>query len=157
MMAECGVYLSPTLQTLTNYPRILQLTERRETGAISVEEEAELESLSEQLERHLQTVRRLLDFNLRDRIVPGTDSGVSTCTFGHLDFELQLLVKAGFTPGEALTAATRTSSMAIELSEIGTIEPGKIADLAAFDGDPTVDASAFSRVTAVFQAGKRIL
>ena len=38
--------------------------------------------------------------------------------------------------------------------EIGVIAPGRIADLAAFDGDPTVDISAFSRVVAVFQAGQ---
>ncbi len=40
--------------------------------------------------------------------------------------------------------------------EIGTIEPGKVADLAAFDGDPTEDVGAFSRVVAVFQAGTRV-
>ena len=40
--------------------------------------------------------------------------------------------------------------------EIGVIAPGRIADLAVFDGDPTVDVSAFSRVVAVFQSGQRV-
>ncbi len=40
--------------------------------------------------------------------------------------------------------------------EIGTVEPGKVADLVALDGDPTEDVGAFSRVVAVFQAGRRI-
>lgn len=38
---------------------------------------------------------------------------------------------------------------------IGTIAPGKIADLVVFEGDPTTDVQAFSRVTAVFQAGQQ--
>ena len=60
-------------------------------------------------------------------------------------------------PGEALQAATRISAEAIGLGqELGTIEPGKAADLVAFDGDPTEDVSAFSRVVAVFQEGVRI-
>ena len=40
--------------------------------------------------------------------------------------------------------------------EIGAIAPGRVADLAAFDGDPTVDVSAFSRVVAVFQGGQKV-
>ena len=56
-----------------------------------------------------------------------------------------------------MLAATRISAEAIDLGDqIGTIEPGKVADLAAFDGDPTSDISAFSRMVAVFQAGQRV-
>ena len=40
--------------------------------------------------------------------------------------------------------------------EIGTIAPGKIADLVAFKSDPTNDVNAVSRVVAVFQAGQRV-
>ena len=102
-------------------------------------------------------MRRLLEYDLRDRIVPGTDSGVRDLAFGHVDYELQLLVRTGFTAAEALTATTRIAAEAIGLGrEIGTIEPGKAADLAAFDGDPSRDIRALSRVVAVFQAGRRI-
>ena len=102
-------------------------------------------------------MRRMLDYDLRDRIVPGTDSGVGNLAFGHLDYDLQLLVQVGFTPAEALISATRISAEAIGMAdEIGTIAPGKIADLVAFEIDPTNDVDAFSRVTAVFQAGQRV-
>ena len=67
------------------------------------------------------------------------------------------MVRVGFSPAEVLLAATRISAEAIGLAdEIGTIEPGKVADLTAFDGDPTQDVTAFSRVVAVFQAGRRV-
>jgi imidazolonepropionase-like amidohydrolase len=102
-------------------------------------------------------MRRMLDYDLRDRIVPGTDSGVGNLAFGHLDYDLQLLVQVGFTPAEALISATRISAEAIGMAdEIGTIAPGRIADLVAFEGDPTSDTDAVSRVTAVFQAGQRV-
>ena len=89
--------------------------------------------------------------------MPGTDAGAGYVAFGHLDYDLQLLCRIGFSPAEALEAATRISAEAIGMGgEIGTIEAGKVADLVAFDGDPTRDVAAFSRVAAVFQAGARI-
>ncbi len=82
---------------------------------------------------------------------------MGSLAFGHLDYDLQLLVQVGFTPAEALLSATRISAEAIGLSdEIGTIEVGKVADLVAFAGDPTRDIGAVSRVVAVFQAGQRV-
>ncbi len=157
MMAESGIWVSPTLQAWTRYPRIVELRGRRDVGGISSEEAAELEALEARAELRLDVMRRLLDYGVRDRVVPGTDSGVGSLAFGHLDYDLQLLVRAGFTPGEALVSATRLSAEAIGMgNEIGTVEPGKVADLVAFDGDPTEDVGAFSRVAAVFQAGRRI-
>jgi imidazolonepropionase-like amidohydrolase len=95
---------------------------------------------------------------VRERIVPGTDSGVGSLAFGHLDYDLQLLVRVGFTPVEALLSATRISADAIGMAdELGVIQAGKVADLVAFDGDPTKDIGAVSRIVAVFQAGVRAL
>ena len=157
MMAESGIFVSPTLQAWTRYPAIVALRDVRDSGDASPEEEAELARLEARAETRLDVMRRMLDYCLVERIVSGTDSGVNDLAFGHLDYDLQLLVEVGFTPGEALQAATRISAEAIGLGqELGTIEPGKAADLVAFDGDPTEDVSAFSRVVAVFQGGVRI-
>ena len=58
---------------------------------------------------------------------------------------------------EAILSATRISADAIGLSEsIGTIEAGKVADLVAFEGDPSKDILATRRVRAVFQAGSLV-
>jgi imidazolonepropionase-like amidohydrolase len=102
-------------------------------------------------------MRRTLDYCHKERIVPGTDSGVGNLAFGHLDYDLRLLVQIGFTPGEALLSATRISAEAIGLEkEIGTIEKGKVADLVAFGSDSTTDVLAFTDVVAVFQAGVQV-
>ena len=157
MMAESGIWISPTLQAWTGYPAIVRLTAQRDAGTISPEGEADLNRLEERAEVRLDVMRRMLDYGMRDRIVPGTDSGVGDLAFGHLDYDLQLLVRVGFTPAEALVSATSISAEAIGMDgEIGVIAPGKVADLAAFDGDPTIDVSAFSRVVAVFQGGQRV-
>ena len=156
-MADSGIWISPTLQAWTGYPRIVELRGKRDADTISADETTELEQLETRAEVRLDVMRRMLDYGLRERIVPGTDSGVGTLAFGHLDYDLQLLVQVGFTPAEALISATRISAEAIGMAdEIGTIEVGKIADLVAFAGDPTDDVDAFSRVTAVFQAGQRV-
>jgi imidazolonepropionase-like amidohydrolase len=41
--------------------------------------------------------------------------------------------------------------------QLGTLEPGKIADLIVVDGDPSEDISALSRVRAVFKDGVRVV
>ena len=157
MMAESGIWISPTLQAWTGYPRIVELRGKQEIGTISADERTELEQLETRAEVRLDVMRRMLDYDLQDRIVPGTDSGVGNLAFGHLDYDLQLLVQVGFTPAEALISATRISAEAIGMADdIGTIAPGKIADLVAFESDPTNDVDAVSRVTAVFQAGQRV-
>ena len=154
MMAEAGVWISPTLQVWTRYPCLVDLNSKRTDGSISPEEELELKQLEKRAELRLDVMRRMLDYGLKERVVPGTDSGVDFMAFGHLDYDLQLLHRVGFTPYEALAAATRISAQAIGVPDIGTIKAGKIADLVAFDGDPNTDIGAFSRAVAVFQAGR---
>lgn len=156
-MAECGVWISPTLQAWTQYPRIAALESKRESGQLIGGEENELHALHLRAEKRLDIMRRTLDYCGKERIVPGTDSGVGNLAFGHLDYDLRLLVQIGFTPGEALLSATRISAEAIGLEkELGTIEVGKVADLVAFKNDPTKNVLAFSEVVAVFQGGVRV-
>ncbi len=157
MMAESGIWISPTLQAWTNYPRIMELRGQRATGQLSPAGEQALQALEARAETRLVIMRQMLEYDLRQRIVPGSDSGVGSLAFGHLDYDLQLLVQVGFTPAEALLSATRISAEAIGLAdEIGTLEPGKAADLVAFAGDPTRDIGAVSQVVAVFLAGQRV-
>jgi len=154
-LAERGVWLSPTLQAWTGYPSLAALYARRAAGSLTSAEAQKLAALEQRAEPRLDLVRRLVDRGLKERIVPGTDSGVGNLEFGHLDYELQLLVKTGFTPAEALVAATRVSAAAIGMADrLGTIEPGKVADLAVFRGDPSTDLGALGHVLAVVQGGR---
>ena len=71
--------------------------------------------------------------------------------------ELQLLVKAGLTPMEAIVAATRNTAESMGLSsELGTIEPGKKADLLILDADPLLDIQNTQKIHTVVQRGREV-
>ena len=82
----------------------------------------------------------------------GTDSGVSK--HGENAREFRLMVARGLSPIAALKAATSADAELLGLAKsIGTIEPGKLADLVAVPGDPTVDISTTEHVVFVMKEG----
>jgi imidazolonepropionase-like amidohydrolase len=87
------------------------------------------------------------------RIAFGTDAGVSK--HGRNADEFELMVRHGMTPTAALEAATVGAADLLGLAgEIGTIEPGKRADIIAVAGDPIRDVTVLKRVPFVMAAGK---
>ena len=85
-------------------------------------------------------------------IVAGTDVGVP----GHtLHRELELYIKAGFTPLEAIQAATIVPARVMKVdSEVGNIEAGKRADLIVVDANPLDDVSNIRKVRFVVTQGR---
>jgi len=157
MMEESRIWISPTLQAWTKYPQIVELRNQQDLGTLSHNGERELDRLEKRAEVRLDVMRKLLEYDVKERVLPGTDSGVGMLAFGHLDYDLELLVEVGFSPADALVSATRISAEAIGMGDtIGTVERGKVADLVAFNGDPSKDIYAARYVCAVFQGGKRI-
>jgi imidazolonepropionase-like amidohydrolase len=68
------------------------------------------------------------------------------------------MVRGGMTLAQVIESATRITAEAIGFGDqLGTLEPGKLADLIAVDGDPSRDVAALSRVRAVFQGGRRVV
>jgi imidazolonepropionase-like amidohydrolase len=83
-------------------------------------------------------------------VLPGTDHG-----FGFAPHrELELHVEAGIPPGRVLQSATLLSARAMGLDhEVGSIDPGKLADLVLVEGDPTRDISDIRRTRLVIKDG----
>jgi len=86
------------------------------------------------------------------RVVAGTDAGVP----GHtLHRELELYVKAGLTPMEAIQSATIVPAKVMNLEkEVGTIEVGKRADMILLDSNPLGDISNIRTVRTVIANGR---
>jgi imidazolonepropionase-like amidohydrolase len=83
------------------------------------------------------------------RFASGTD-GVHGC----MPFELATLVRFGVPERDALLAGTRWGAEACRVDrEVGTLVPGKRADLIAVEGDPLADIRALERVRAVMKDG----
>lgn len=87
------------------------------------------------------------------KIAFGTDTGVSK--HGENAREFALLVEAGMTPMEAIRSSTVLGAENLGLSDrIGSIAPGKAADIIAVDGDPLADVTELEDVDFVMKAGE---
>ena len=87
----------------------------------------------------------------------GTDSGPTARFPGYFaHWELELMVKAGVTPMQAITAATSANAEFMGARDIGTVAPGKWADLLVLDRDPTADIRNTRAIDAVYIAGNKV-
>jgi imidazolonepropionase-like amidohydrolase len=103
---------------------------------------------------HRAAFRRAVEAGVR--IAMGTDSGVTP--HGRNLRELMLMVEGGMTPAAALEATTRSAAQLMGLDgDLGTIEPGKIADLVVVEGDPFEVATLTDRIEQVWKAGERVV
>ncbi|MDP8922917.1 MAG: amidohydrolase family protein [Chloroflexota bacterium] len=88
------------------------------------------------------------------KIAAGTDTGAPLVPHNSARRELELLVHLGMTPARALVAATRSAAEALRLEKVvGTLEPGRYADLIAVGGDPTRDIHALYDLRLVVKGG----
>ncbi len=95
-------------------------------------------------------------------MMAGTDSGFAVTPYGEWHArELEIFVNdLGFTPAEALCAATRTNAGFLADGErVGRLEPGRHADFIALDGSPLENISILldkNRIHSVYLGGKRM-
>ncbi|MFJ4776780.1 amidohydrolase family protein [Streptomyces sp. NPDC088762] len=103
------------------------------------------------LEREVATYRAVLAGG--GRIALGTDAPLTPVGL-HLHLSLRALHRHGLTAAEALTTATRTPARVFGVADhLGTVEPGRIADLTLVDGDPFADFADLIRVRATLRGG----
>ncbi len=142
LMLERGAYLVPTLVAPTGVIRAA------EAGA-GVPDVA-VEKARDVIEAHRDSFRRAVEAGVK--VAMGTDSAVTP--HGENLAELQLMAEGGMAPEDVLVATTRTAAELMGLEqELGTIEPGKRADLVVVEGDPLDFTTLADRIEAVYQDG----
>lgn len=145
LMKRSGAYLVPTLLAGDTVARQAQTAEWMPPAVRDKARRVGPDMLA--------ALRRAHDAGVN--VAFGTDSGVSA--HGDNAREFALMVRAGFSPLDAIRAATVWGAAHNRLSEeIGTLAPGKAADLIAVDGDPLQDVTRLERVVLVMKGGRRV-
>ena len=94
---------------------------------------------------------------LRGHVILGTDAGAVGDFFGCADhLELELFVRLGMTPAEAIVAATTRAPRAFGLIHTAAIEAGRVADLLVLDANPLADIRHTRQIAAVYLRGVEI-
>jgi imidazolonepropionase-like amidohydrolase len=87
-------------------------------------------------------------------ILAGTDAGNPGVSYGaSLHEELEMLVRCGLSPVQALRSATSVPARIWRMPDRGRIAPGLRADLVLVDGDPSVDISTTRNINRIWLAG----
>jgi len=99
-----------------------------------------------------ENVGRLLDAGVT--ILAGTDAPNPGTVFGaSLHREMELLVRCGMTPAQALAAATAAPASVFNLDDRGRIAPGQRADSYSRPADPLTDITATRAIDRIWRAG----
>lgn len=162
LMREVSTFVYESTPEWFNDPLFLRYANREwvKTMVEPARQEAMRKSASAQrykvaLEVASKNLKKISDAGLP--IAMGTDTGPTGRFQGYFELmELELMVKAGLTPRQALASATRDAAKCMQLDALGTLEQGKWADFVVLDADPLANISNVRRISAVYVAGNPV-
>ena len=139
-IAEKGIYVDPTL-ALSHLNKLRGRVKTPDSGAMA------------DPERRFEILRDMWHRGVK--FVTGMDSGMTNAHFDDFAYIPEVMVNSmGISPMEAITCATKTSSECLGRdNEIGTITPGKSADVLIINGDPSVKIEALHNVDTIVARG----
>ena len=144
LFKKAGAYYVPTLSTVNGYIERLKADPNAYPPDVLAKVKWRIGVTGKSLEKA---------YPARVKIAFGTDAGVSK--HGRNADEFELLVKHGMSPMAAIQAATVNAADLLGVSQdVGTLEPGKAADIIAVSGDPLSDVTVLKSVRFVMKGGQ---
>ena len=171
-LAATGVVMVPTLVQSETYARVLDTAYAPllDLSAVTAAEQEEWD-LPDLVRRYgittedlplLAASRRQQELFLRrfaaygGTVAAGSDSPNQLLAPGaSLHEELALLVRAGFTPAQAIQSATSVVASLLRADSIGVLRDGAVADFVVLAGNPLENIRAFRRINSVVARGRR--
>lgn len=164
------LYWTPTMSPLLLYGQTVQNTERIDDQRLKADLPADI---YQDVHDSIRDVSRLDYFRLVPRRIPtiankfrqlresgvtilvGTDSGVPlNFHFDSTWREMKAMTDFGMAPMDVIRAATWWPAQFLKQPDLGTIAPGKLADIIVIDGDPLTDMGAMRHVVHIVKDGK---
>jgi imidazolonepropionase-like amidohydrolase len=148
--AEKGVTWTPTI-TGIYYDKLNEEKLKSDDPDVVRAAEKALAESRELQERKGESIAHAMDVGLK--LAAGSDCWTSVWRAEAMANELCDLVAFGCGPMQALQAATGWAAEAMGWDDIGTLAPGKLADLVAVEGDPLADMEVMRQVSLVLREG----
>lgn len=102
---------------------------------------------------HMDSFHKSVEHGVR--LAAGTDAGTPFNYHDMLALEIEKMAREGLTPMEVIVCATRNGSEVVGMADqIGTLEPGKLADLIVVDGNPLADLTVLRKPSLVVKGGE---
>lgn len=151
LAAQKGITWTPTINMSQEYLKWYEQQSKHSDPGIAHTAQQGYASQKQYLEQKHASMEYALKAGLR--IVAGTDSFMRDVRFDALPDEIRTLVDYGCSPMQAIQAATSWAAESMGWKDIGTLQPGKAADVIALAGNPLEDIHALDKVTLVISYG----
>lgn len=174
LVSEIAHKKLPVVQTISHriwvYPKTQEFPSRLNTPVLERDIPADLYADMQDSFKHINRLSYFKDIGMETRnakksagqfIAAGAYMAVGTDAASPLNFhneamwhELAALVEVGMTPMQALSAATKTGAEVIgRINDLGTLEPGKLADIIIVDGNPLSDINVMQNIDMTMKDG----
>lgn len=160
---ELSTYVYGEDPAFLNDPFLLNNADQAEVAKVrdkAFQEKLRKDAGGKWYKEHLPVAMRNMKkvFDAGIPVVMGTDTGAPTGRFqGYFEhLELEYMTQSGLTPMQTLVASTSNVAKFLHQSDLGTIEPGKQADLVVLNANPLDDIKNTRKIESVWIAGNRV-
>ncbi len=149
-IAEQGVFVNPTLGQGVARIRMLE-----DMDSLTAAQQAELDTFRQNSDARMDHFARMRDAGVI--MAAGSDSAWSYYPMGDYQTDIEAHAMAGMSNMEAIVSATRDAARSCCIdSQVGTLEPGKQADVLVVNGNPLANLPDLRQIADIFLAGTRL-